>query len=141
MHDKLQAMVAEHFYESPETVLACYFERHTDTLQSICESARDGEVRRSINEEYRDAVEATWKERSFAIKTRVAYSDAQYMRLKHMLGGTYDEDEDCYTDLIVNGVRAPNLASLRHMHEGHYRCTKEGDGHQIVREWGYCQLH
>lgn len=113
VHDKVQELLADRFKESAYNVLECYVERHADMLQELCETVKDGEVQRAINMKYCHAVEEVWKGRSFGIKTRVAYSDEQYMRLKHMLGGTYNEEEDTYDDLVVQGICPPNLASLR----------------------------
>ena len=113
MHDFLEELLSDRFYESKETVLMSYFERHPDMLQDLCERTNDGEVKIALNDKYRKAVEEQWHTRSFAVKTRVAYSDEQYMRLKHMLGGTYNEEADRYDELEVDGVRPPNLASLR----------------------------
>lgn len=111
--ESLEGLLDRHFIESTDKVLECYFERHISQLKWLCDMVKDGEVQKAVSADFSKAVTEAWQYRSFAVKTRVAYSDEQYMRLKHMLGGIYNGGEDTFKPLLVNGVEPPNLASLR----------------------------
>ena len=115
--DRLDETMNKRFAAPAEEILRGYFEENIELLQKLAEEVEDGKASKAIKQQWAKKVSLKWQERSTHIKTRVVYSDRQWMRLKNMLSANYMALKDKFIKFAIDGVYPPELASLRYIRD------------------------
>lgn len=115
MRGRLQELLVSGFKSQWPLALMSYFREHQDLLHDLVVRCNGGAIHNKILRDFVAAIEATWRDRAVALRSRLRLSDAAYKEHTNLIRKHYDLDEDMYMDLEVDGVALPSFPALRQL--------------------------
>ena len=100
MRGRLQELLVSGFKSQWPLALMSYFREHQDLLHDLVVRCNGGAIHNKILRDFVAAIEATWRDRSVALRSRLRLSDAAYKEHTNLIRKHYDLDEDMYTQRI-----------------------------------------